>query len=114
MKPIAQGEVYITRIDAVPAGAVPVKPEGGRYILGHSETGHHHCVPADGVTVMEPPASERIPEGIKQLYLIVEKPTEFTHLRGHDTHAPHTIEPGVYRVRNARERSPEGFRRVAD
>jgi hypothetical protein len=115
MQPIAQGEVYITPIASIPDGAVPVKPEGGRYILGHSESGHHHVVSAAAVDVLEPPATERIPEGVKQLYMIVKKPTQFEHLRHHDAHAPHTLAPGVYRVRNARERTSKGlFRRVQD
>ena len=103
MQPIAQGEVYITRIDSIPAGAVPRKPEGGRYVLGHSETGHHHVVSAATTQVLEPPTTERIPEAIRQLYLIVREPTQFIHLRQDDAHAAHTLAPGFYRVRNARE-----------
>jgi hypothetical protein len=103
MQPIAQGEVYITRINSIPAGAMPREPEGGRYVLGHSETGHHHVVSAATTQVLEPPATERIPEAIRQLYLIVREPTRFVHLRQDDNHAAHTLEPGCYRVRSARE-----------
>ena len=88
-----------------------MKPEGGRYILGRSETGHHHVVSAATTSVLEPPATERIPAGIRQLYMIVKEPTQFVHLRRDDAHAPHTLAPGLYRVRNAREQTPaEAFR----
>jgi hypothetical protein len=106
MEAIAQGEVYITLIDSVPAGAVPVQPQGGRYVLGHSETGHHHVVSAETTKVLTPPPTEAIPTGISQLYMIVKAPTQVVHLRRDDTHAPQTLEPGIYRVRRARERDP--------
>jgi hypothetical protein len=106
MQAIAQGEVYITLIDSVPAGAVPVQPQGGRYVLGHSETGHHHVVSAETTKVLSPPPTERIPTGISQLYMIVKAPTQVVHLRRDDTHAPQTLAPGIYRVRRARERDP--------
>ena len=46
----AQGEITIIRIsrvkkDGVHAG-VPLQAENGRFVIGHSETGHHHVIDA--------------------------------------------------------------------
>lgn len=97
----AQGELTIRRIDSVPDGCTPMQPEGGKFIVGHSETGHHHVIGAVGgasVTVLDRP-----PEGMKVLYAILENPGSLDHLRGHDTHEPIALEPGIYEIRVARE-----------
>jgi len=43
-----QGDVAFRRIDKLPGGAKAAKEDGGRLIVGHSETGHHHIVDAAG------------------------------------------------------------------
>lgn len=102
----AQGEITIRRIGdlprkrTLPQGFTAMKPEGGKFIVGHSETGHHHVIDARGAMVGmmdEPPAGMRI------LHMILESPLSLEHLRGHDTHETVTNEPGVYEVRIARE-----------
>lgn len=109
----AQGEIRAYRIDAIPAGAKPLARENGHYIIGHSETGHHHVLVADRVNVFEAP---KAPEGMRILYALLDSPGSLEHLRGHDTHAPHVFEPGVYMFRTDREYDPyaELARRVAD
>jgi hypothetical protein len=113
----AQGEITLIRIGdlsgAVPQGYTPLETEGGKLVIGHSETGHHH--------VMEPAAAkafvaDKAPEGLRLLRLIVEEPTALEHLRGHDTHEPLLVPPGEYEVRIAREHDPYAqiARRVAD
>lgn len=104
----AQGDVYISRIDALPKGAEKVAPENGRVIVTHSESGHHHVMDAGAVTMY------RLPDSIMDCLLVVERPAELRHLREHDTHEPILFEPGVYHVRRQREYTPEGFRRVED
>jgi len=103
----AQGEITIRRIGNVPAkrsppaGFVAMKPEHGKFIIGHSETGHHHVLDRlDGVdvAVMDAP-----PAGMKILRAILENPTSLVHLRDHDTHDPIKLEPGEYELRIARE-----------
>lgn len=102
----AQGELTIRRIGslprnrALPPGYTAMKPEKGRFIIGHSETGHHHVMEADGATVG---VMDKPPEGMRVLYMILENPLAVEHLRGHDTHETVTNEPGVYEVRIARE-----------
>lgn len=115
----AQGEITIRRLGDVPkdkclpAGFAPVQPEHGKYIIGHSETGHHHVIDAPGasVGVMEKP-----PEGMRILRMILENPTSLDHLRDYDTHESLACPPGEYEVRIAREYDPyaELARQAAD
>lgn len=91
--------------------AVDMKPEGGVYILAHSETGHHHVIDREKVSVKE---VSNAPEGLGILQMIVEEPTEITHLRDFDTHEPLMLGKGLWEVRLQREYTPEGYRRVAD
>lgn len=109
----AQGEIRMYRIDAIPADAKPVQREKGHFIIGHSETGHHHVLEAKRVQVFESPTA---PEGMRILYALLDSPGSLEHLRGHDTHAPHAFEPGAYMFRTDREYDPyaELARRVAD
>lgn len=96
----AQGEITVRRIAKIPSGCTAMKPEGGKFIVGHSETGHHHVISAAGasVSVLDSP-----PEGMRVLYAILENPTSLYHLRDHDTHEPIQLEPGAYEFRIARE-----------
>lgn len=103
----AQGDVHFTRINKLPEGIKPVPAESGRVLVTHSETGHHHIMGADHVTMF---ASDNP----LVCYLYVEQPTDLLHLRGYDTHAPITFQPGCYEVRRQREWTPESFRRVED
>ena len=98
----AQGELTIRRIESIPAGVAcsPLAVENGKFIVGHSETGHHHVIDARGADVM---VLDRPPEGMKVLYAILEKPTSLDHLREHDTHESIMLEPGTYEIRVARE-----------
>jgi hypothetical protein len=106
----AQGDLLIRRIGEIPKDAEPVVPENGKYILAHSETGHHHCVAEkSGVeyfTTEDPMVA----------YLRVIDSVEVTldHERGFDTHESLLIKGGTYEIRRQREYTPEGWRRVAD
>ena len=96
----AQGELTIRRIENIPAGCTPMKPEGGRFIVGHSETGHHHVIAERGASVS---VLDRPPEGMRVLYAILETASSMDHLRDHDTHESIQMEPGTYEIRIARE-----------
>lgn len=107
----AQGELGFIRLPddtKVPKGAVAVKPVNGRVIIGHSETGHHHCMTAERTTLY------KLPDEILECLMVVEKPDVLEHLREFDTHVPLAFEPGQYRVRYLREYTPEGFRKQED
>lgn len=104
----AQGEIYIRRVDADPAGfllgGTPLPVEAGRHIIGHSETGHHHVIAAGGADVVE---MERPSAGIRLLRMIVRDPMkELVHERGHDTHETLGFPPGLYELRIGREYDP--------
>ena len=104
----AQGDVLVTRIDSLPAGALRTVPEKGRLVIAHSETGHHHVMDADKVEMY------RLPEEIYECFLVVKEPTLLNHMRPFDTHEPILFEPGIYRVNRQREYTPQGMRRVED
>ncbi len=109
----AQGDLLICRIDALPQGVTPVKPENGCYVVAHSETGHNHVIKATQ-------SVELFSDGNPMIsYLrVVEScdavETVLKHLRSFDTHEPILIPPGVYEIRRQREHTPEGWRRVED
>jgi hypothetical protein len=107
----AQGDVYFVKMPAgfcVPGNAVPEKAEGGRVIVAHSDSGHSHVMDASTVTMY------RMPDSIMECLLVVDQPTPLEHLREHDAHEPILFEPGIYKAINAREYTPEGWRRAQD
>lgn len=114
----AQGEITIIRLGKVRgakklAGQV-MKAERGQFIIGHSETGHHHVISAKGADVS---VLERQPEGMRVLRAILTETNALTHLRGHDTHDPIQLDGGYeYEFRIGREYDPyqEIARRQAD
>lgn len=110
----AQGEIRMFRVDEIPASAKPMAKENGHFIIGHSETGHHHVLEAERVAVF---ADSDAPQGMTVLYAILDSAGSLEHLRSHDTHAPHAFEAGdKIMFRTDREFDPyaELARRVAD
>lgn len=110
MKCAAQGEITIRRIGDVPktgkqqSGYTPLALENGRFIIGHSETGHHHVLSkSTGADVM---VMDRPPEGMRVLYAILYEPMSLDHQRDHDTHESIALPPGEYEFRIAREYDP--------
>lgn len=110
LKIAAQGEITIRRIGDVPAkhikreGFTPLALENGKFVIGHSETGHHHVLSRnDGADVM---VLDRPPEGMRILYAILENPTSLDHQRDHDTHESIALPPGEYEFRVQREYDP--------
>jgi hypothetical protein len=110
IKTAAQGEITIIRIGDLPTkrskrnGCTPLALENGKYIIGHSETGHHHVLSHSlgcDIAVLDRP-----PEGMRVLYAILENMVSLDHLRDHDTHESIMLEPGEYEIRIAREYDP--------
>lgn len=113
-KTAAQGEISIRRIGAVPASVKPFERENGAFIVGHSETGHHHVLERDaGVQMFSEPDRG---DGMHVLYAVLDAANALVHQRGHDTHETISLEPGIYEFRLGREYDPyaELARRVAD
>lgn len=103
----AQGELFLVRVNSIPKNAKKAKAVDGKFICGHSETGHHHVVDAKSAVMYDT-------DDAMVSYLNVEKETKLTHERGFDTHQPLTLLPGVYKIQRQREFTPEGWRAVAD
>lgn len=104
----AQGDVFIRRVAKLPDGIKQDKIDNGRYILGHSETGHNHVVEATDDVVLYYVDDPMV------AYLEVKSPTILVHERSYDTHEPIQIDEGIYEIRRQREYTLRGFRRVAD
>jgi len=98
----AQGEITMRRIsDGTKAIGKPLTLEGGHFIIGHSETGHHHVLEhSRGVEVT---ILERPPVGMRILHAVLTEANTLVHKRGHDTHEAIRLEPGTYDIRIARE-----------
>lgn len=101
----AQGEISIRRIDNLPNGLKAREPDGDRYIIGHSETGHHHSMVVGGVEVLDDPDFSSS-EGFMRFYVKVSKPTPLVHERNFDTHEPLLFAPGTYEITINREYDP--------
>ena len=109
-KMAAQGDLMITKIDALPTGVVPIEPEGANFVLAHSETGHNHVMERTNVKALGVTDDEKL----FKMFIEVTAPTPIEHLRSFDTHEPIMVPPGIYRINRQREYTPEGYRRAAD
>lgn len=109
---VAQGELLIRKVDELPSGLKSMKSENGRFIIGHSESGHHHTVRHQENVEVFIADNDNM-----SLYLVVNTPKEeafLDHERDFDTHKPFFFSDGIYHVRRQIESSPKGFVRVAD
>jgi len=111
----AQGELTIFRIEKLPDGIEPMAVTEGRFIVGHSETGHHHVI--DAAPDVEVFVRKDDPLTMYLRILgedVSERKAKLRHERSHDTHAPLSFSPGIYQINVSQEYSPEGWRRVID
>lgn len=109
-----QGEVHIRKIASLPEDmeAKPAERCAKGFIVGHSESGHHHVLTSGDVLER---VDNRTPQGLKMLYAILEEPADLVQ----DAPTPHEgfrLDAGIYEFRIAREYDPfaEQARRVAD
>ena len=109
-RPVAQGDILIIPVPSIPANVKPAEAVSGKFIIAHSETGHHHVIEKTRAEVFESADNEFIAY-IKTL----GDGAEITHERSFHTHEALGLEPNkTYEVRRQREYVPEGFRRAAD
>lgn len=109
----AQGDVYILRVESLPVDVKKADHNNGKYILAHSETGHHHVMDAQPhvkfFTTDNPLVSYlQVVEATDEAEIVLE------HMRSFDTHAPISFNAGIYKIINQRESAPEGWRRAQD
>ncbi len=96
-----QGDVAASKVEKLPKGSTKVLNEG-KIILAYGEvTNHHHRFEDGGVALYEY-------EGDK--YIKVEAKANLRH----EEHDLITFEPGIYKVIQQREYSPEAIRKVTD
>lgn len=109
-RPVAQGDILIIPIKAIPKTAKAAVAENGHFIIAHSETGHHHVIEKSRAEVYEA-ADDAFVAYIRAL----GDGAEIEHKRPFDTHETIALSPNQsYEVRRQREYVPEGFRKAAD
>jgi len=110
----AQGDVLILRCESIPDTAKEVPRKDGRIIVTHSETGHHHVIEREKVTMFEgddPLVAWLEIHGDESLPELAE----MIHCRPYDTHETIGLGSGTWIVKRQRERGPQGWnRRVMD
>lgn len=115
----AQGDMLITCLDKLPANIKPVSVEDGKFILTHSETGHHHSIKFQlGIELYSNDNNPFV------LYLVVNNGVEclVEHERSFDTHETIALRvpskskdaKRVYEIRRQVEYTPEGLRKAQD
>lgn len=98
----------LASVDALPSGLAEAVPNDERNVVGHSETGHDHYVSAAETKLFR--AQEPF-----TCYLAVEgSGCEVVHARPFDTHESLFLPAGKYLVRQQKEYTPVGWRRVQD
>ena len=100
---LRQGDVLITRIDALPANLTPVKRTTRGVVLAEGEvTGHAHRIPSRHASLYRTENDAR--------YMRVTAPVQLKH----EEHSTVTIPAGKYLVSIHTEYSPEAVRQVED
>ena len=105
-----QGDVFLDRVDALPAGAVDITPAEGRVVLAYGEvTGHAHAV-YETKTKDGQVAVRMWSAGAERFLQVLLAST-----LKHEEHTAPQLPPGIYRLPAQMEYDrAEGLRRVAD
>lgn len=91
-----QGDVYVSRVDSLPAECQEVERDNGRVILAYGEvTGHAHAFKDENVKMF----SSNDNNVMRRFLVIENEPATLFH----EEHAPHTYAPGIYEIKIARE-----------
>jgi hypothetical protein len=109
----AQGDLYILKIKVLPKNVTNKPAENGNLILAHGETGHHHVI-AERPNIKLYASDNPLISYLEVIEATDAAEAVIEHLRSFDTHAPISLNAGIYEIRNAREYTPEGWRRVSD
>jgi hypothetical protein len=116
----AQGELRIYKINELPSDIGvnrPKKDKHGRFILAHSEKGHHHVLGGD-VDVIEHVKSVQFGKqsySMRILYAIVNSPTAIIQTAP-DCHQEIQLDEGLFFIRADNEYNPwaDELREVKD
>lgn len=95
---VQHGEVWLQPVDSLPADRQTKKAKS--FIVGHSETGHHH--------VLESKAEFEVLAGDEKhdLYVRLFEPAKLVHQKTFDIHETKTIVQGDYAVYQKTEYDP--------
>lgn len=86
LTPIRHGEIMLVPVETIPEGKTS---KHDLFIVGHSETGHHH--------VLESTKQFEITEANKELYFRLFDPVKLVHKKATDRHKDLTIPAGIYK-----------------
>lgn len=113
-KVVSQGEIDIEKVNKLPVGLKLAKIENGNYILGHSETGHHHVVEAKS-TIQYYETDDPLVSYLEVIEVTDKAEVFLEHLRSFDTHAPIGFDVGIYKITNLVELGEDNlWQKVAD
>lgn len=93
--PFRQGEITLQPVKRLPRG---ICEKSKRYIVGHSETGHHH--------VLESETEFEVFTDKEDLYLRLFEPAKLNHQKTVNRHHDLVVAPGIYKVTHKTEYSP--------
>lgn len=104
-KAIRHGEVLLHPVGKLPDG---LSKSFKSFIVGHSETGHHH--------VLEAMDEFEVVELSDELFLRLFQPAKLVHKKSMDAHKTLPVAPGIYHVKRKTEYDPwaETIRGVFD
>jgi len=104
-KAIRHGEIMLVPVGDVPTGKTS---KCSTYIVGHSETGHHHVLEGTEFEVTETEKQE--------LYFRLFEPTKLVHKKTADRHKDLVVPAGIYKRFHDTEYDPfeQVIRDVAD
>lgn len=103
---IRHGEVLLYPVQKIQTqkGSVKVVKESNHFIVGHSETGHHHVLESDVKF------EATIFDDNHDLYVKLFEPAKLVHQKTVNRHHDLTVIPGTYKVIRKQEYSP--FERI--
>jgi hypothetical protein len=106
-KPIIHGENVLIPVGNIPEGKTESHTS---YIVGHSETGHHHVLEAEKQSPFD-----IIIVG-EDMYISSKQVSSLVHKKSHDIHKTVVVEPGFYQVKRKTEYDPfsKAIRQVWD
>lgn len=88
------GEILLVPVNKLPKGKISKHRD---FIVGHSETGHHHILESQTKFDVLDKA---------QLYIRLFQPAELTHKKSTNKHRTLKVVPGVYKVVHKTEYDP--------
>lgn len=110
-KPIRHGEILLMPVKSIPTGRKMTITKVDQFIVGHSETGHHHVLESNKDITFEVTQDEK-----EQLYFRLFVPTNLVHKKATDKHKTLKVPAGLYKRFHDTEYDPFGkvIRAVAD